>query len=243
MAPVSLDIEEATLGTRQGVVSWSMPRQVETIAQATTLEPGGSLLDIGSGAGWPGLRIAQLTGARVILSDITIEGLQVANDANGRHVAAQFDASLMPFPDGVFDAITHSDVLCCLPRKLETLRECRRVMAPHGVMAFGIIATAPGISAERLAELDRVGNEYVYSPRPYAEMLQDAGFDAEFEDVTDEFRHLADKLFRARRSRREELVGLWGAEEAHSMIERSELNRDAADAGDLVRHLVVAKPV
>ncbi len=74
------------------------------------------MLDIGSGAGWPAIYLAATTGARVVLTDIPLEGLTIAarrlrdDDVDGAVVAATGTA--LPFRDHAFDAVTSSDVLC-----------------------------------------------------------------------------------------------------------------------------------
>ena len=47
LAPVMLDIEEETQGTRSGASSWSTPAQVERFAAETRLTPGHLLLEVG----------------------------------------------------------------------------------------------------------------------------------------------------------------------------------------------------
>ncbi len=74
------------------------------------------LLDVGAGAGWPGIYLASSTGCEVVLTDIPLEGLQVAtrrvrrDGVTGYAAGASGDA--LPFGDSVFDAVTSSDVLC-----------------------------------------------------------------------------------------------------------------------------------
>jgi ubiquinone/menaquinone biosynthesis C-methylase UbiE len=74
------------------------------------------LLDVGSGAGWPGLFLGRESGCRVTLADITIEGPGMARvraareGIHARSIVAS--GELLPFRDRCFDAVTHSDVLC-----------------------------------------------------------------------------------------------------------------------------------
>jgi ubiquinone/menaquinone biosynthesis C-methylase UbiE len=93
-----------------------------------------SLLDIGAGAGWPALYVARETGCHATLVDIPMNALQqameraVEDQTSARVDAVAASGAALPFDDDSFDIVTHSDVLCCLPEKLEMLRECRRVL-------------------------------------------------------------------------------------------------------------------
>jgi ubiquinone/menaquinone biosynthesis C-methylase UbiE len=108
--------ELRVIGCDYGATSYTTRAQADELARRLALAPGRLLLDVGSGAGWPGIYLAAVTGARVVLSDIPWEGLQVA----ARRVAADrvagdvvsASAAALPFRDASFDAVTSSDVLC-----------------------------------------------------------------------------------------------------------------------------------
>ncbi|HSJ64136.1 MAG TPA: class I SAM-dependent methyltransferase [Gemmatimonadaceae bacterium] len=46
------------------------------------------------------------------------------------------DAAALPFPDGAFDAVVVTLVLCTIPDVPGALAEARRVLAPHGTLVF-----------------------------------------------------------------------------------------------------------
>ena len=89
----------------------------------------------------------------VTLTDLPLDGLLIAQkraEADGltaRCIITQSDGAALPFRDATFDAIYHSDVLCCLVDKRGVLESCRRVINPDGGrMAFSVIMIAPGLS-------------------------------------------------------------------------------------------------
>jgi ubiquinone/menaquinone biosynthesis C-methylase UbiE len=108
--------ESRVIGCDYGATSYTTRAQADDMAHHLALAPGRLLLDVGSGAGWPGVYLAAVTGARVVLSDIPWEGLRVASrrligDGVAGHVVAG-SADALPFRDATFDAATSSDVLC-----------------------------------------------------------------------------------------------------------------------------------
>jgi ubiquinone/menaquinone biosynthesis C-methylase UbiE len=77
---------------------------------------GDLVLELGSGAGWPGLYIARQARATIILSDVPWEGVAWGR-RRGRAEEIAVDAvacvgSAIPFRDGSFQGVTHSDVMC-----------------------------------------------------------------------------------------------------------------------------------
>lgn len=108
--------ETRAIGCDYGATSYTTRAQADDMARRLALAPGRLLLDVGTGAGWPGIYMAAVTGARVVLSDIPWEGLRVAarrltGDGVAGHVVAA-SASALPFREESFDAATSSDVLC-----------------------------------------------------------------------------------------------------------------------------------
>lgn len=93
---------------------YTTPEQADAVADTLALGPKDRLLDLGGGRGWPGMRIAERSGCRLVTTELPWEALRAARDVaprvNGWVVAA--DGRRLPFRDAVFDAIVHADVLC-----------------------------------------------------------------------------------------------------------------------------------
>ena len=99
--------------------------------------------------------------------------------ATGRH---------QPLRPGAFDAVVHTDVLCCLGPKLAVLRACQPVLRPGGRLAFTTIHVAPGLDGPRHRRAVRAGPPHVATRRPYPELVAQAGFIDVIEiDVTDDY--------------------------------------------------------
>lgn len=50
----------------------------------------------------------------------------------------QVDMQSLPFPDGSFDVVLHSDTLEHVPDPVQGLRECLRVLRPSGLLCFTV---------------------------------------------------------------------------------------------------------
>lgn len=175
-------IERAICGCDYGGTSWTTREEAERVSGLLALSPGTTLLDIGAGSGWPALYLAEISGCDVTLVDLPAQGIRLAMeraaadrlDENCK--AAVGDGSALPFSDGIFDAISHSDVLCCLRAKVQVLTECRRVVRKNGTMAFSVISIAAGISSERAHAAVACGPPYIATECGYAEMLEMTGW-------------------------------------------------------------------
>ena len=109
-------IESRVIGADYGATSYTTIAQAERLLEVLELNSGTRLLDVGSGAGWPGIYLARRSGCRVVLTDRALFGLRAAVKRMAEeHVCGQVVAasgSPLPFRDSVFDAVTSSDVLC-----------------------------------------------------------------------------------------------------------------------------------
>ena len=71
------------------------------------------------------------------------------------------DAAGLPFRAASFDALSHSDVLCCLREKRAVLQACRRVIRGAGRMVFSVISVAPGLLSGDYARAVANGPEFI----------------------------------------------------------------------------------
>src|SRR5436305_9700741 len=65
-------LERTVLGCDYGATSWTTRHEAARIADLLELNDRMRLLDVGAGAGWPGLYVAQLTGCEVALSELPL---------------------------------------------------------------------------------------------------------------------------------------------------------------------------
>jgi SAM-dependent methyltransferase len=112
------EIEQHVIGGDWGANGYTTMAQADDLAGRLRLHRGDLLLDLGAGRGWPGLYLAATTGCSVLLADLPLEGLTVANDRiaaerlQARAWCVNASARDLPFPSAAFDAVVHTDVLC-----------------------------------------------------------------------------------------------------------------------------------
>ncbi len=242
--PVMQRIERSVCGCDYGGTSWTTRREADDISKKLALRPGQRLMDLGAGSGWPGLYLAALSGCDIILVDLPAEGLAIAaarakaDRLPGVYSVAVADGRALPYGDKSFDAITHSDVLCCLPGKQAVLAECRRTVRDGGQMIFTVISVAPDLSRKDCARAIELGPPYVATETDYQEMLRLTGWaTVEQVDRTAQFLDSAKTFLEADRANKAELAGLLGEEDYQQRLEKDANLIDAIAKGLLRRDL------
>ena len=244
--PLMLSIERSVCGCDYGATSWTTQSEAEQMVSLLQLRRQAVLLDLGSGAGWPALYLAKLTGCDVALVDLPIEGLRIArgralmeNESSGCWVAVA-DAAELPFAAASFDALCHSDLLCCLKRKLKVLSDCRRVLRPGGRMVFSVISVLPGLTPADHRRAVNSGPEFIESPASYPALLAETGWTViEQRDVTAEFTVLTRQRLNAEVHQRSDLKVEQGATEVEEHITRCRSRLLALSEGLLKRELFI----
>ena len=146
----------------------------------------------------------------------------------------------LPFLAASFDRLSHSDVLCCLPEKLDMLRECRRVATEDARMHFSVIEPAPGLSPEDHEQTVEAGPPFVDVPEGYEKLLRASGWQLlDRVDVTAEYADSLERLATGLRQNTAELQEAFGAEELRAAWSRRENAMNFARAGKLLRFVYV----
>jgi cyclopropane fatty-acyl-phospholipid synthase-like methyltransferase len=246
--PPMIAVEDQALGSDYGSTGYTTRDQADELAVHLDLGPGDRLADIGAGSGWPGLYLATKTGCQVVGSDLPIEGLRRAqvraayDGLAGRASYAVATGSRQPFRPGSFDAVVHTDVLCCLSPKLAVLRACRQLLRPGGRLAFTTIYVSPDLDAIRRRRAHRAGPPHVATRRPYPDLVAQAGFgDVAEIDVTAAYAHTQRAWYEATESRAHELRRLTSDSEFAANQADRRLTLAAIAEGLLQRSLFTAR--
>jgi SAM-dependent methyltransferase len=249
-SPVMLEIERAVLGCGYGATSWTTKDEAEKVCAMLALRPGKHLLEIGAGSGWPALYLASLSGCDVTLTDLPVNGLRAALDraerdrSGGTTWAIAADGAALPFGDGCFDAISHSDVLCCLQAKLRMLQACRGAIRADGRTVFTVISLAPDLAAADYEFIKRSGAPpFVDTDEDYPALLRRSGWTIEEHiDLTRDFLDASSRTLREEEARRNELTALLGGTALAEKLTRRRARIDALEKGWLKRSLFSVSP-
>jgi SAM-dependent methyltransferase len=244
---VMLSIERRVCGCDYGGNSWTTREEAEGIATLLALRPGVHYLDLGAGSGWPGLYLAKTSGCDLTLVDLPLSGLQIAaarardDRLSGACGVTCGDATGLPFDDACFDAISHSDLLCCLQQKRAVLEECRRVLRGNGRMVFTVISLAPGLDPAQRESTRATAPEFVESDKDYGTLLTQTGWILiDRQDISDAYAASSRLQLKAMSENRDAVIDVIGAAEFDNRLARYGSRIRAIDEGRMLREMFVA---
>jgi len=243
-AQTMLEIERDVCGCDFGSTGWATKEEAEQIGTLLELAPGKRLLDLGAGSGWPGLYLASRSGCEVALADIPVEGMRIAAERAaadglaGRAWAVASDGTALPFADASFDAIEHSDVLCCLEAKIAVLAECRRVARDARRMVFSTISFAPSLSSADHRQALTAGPPFMTASSDYPAMLSKTGWRTEQRlDLTADYGAAVERFLSAEEAKKEALIEIFGESDLAEMMAKRRRTVAAIKQGLLRREL------
>ena len=243
-------IERAVYGCDYGGTSYATRQEADDIGAMLALRPGQRLLEVGAGSGWPALYLADRSGCDVTLTDLPLDGLRIAGEravADGIAGAcwiAVADGGALPFAGESFDAVTHSDVLCCLDAKRAVLEACRRVIRPGGTMVFSVISITPGLSPADHRQAREIGPPYVETETAYPAMLERTGWRvADRIDLTAAYLATVERFLAADQANAAGLEDLLGAADYAERLDRDHQLIDTIGRGLYLRELFHAAPI
>ncbi|MGO4292197.1 class I SAM-dependent methyltransferase [Chitinophaga sp. RAB17] len=160
-----------------------------------------NVLDVATGTGEPGLTIAAMQPDLLVTgTDISEKMIEIANESAKEkglynYRAIRFDASFMPFPDDLFDAIVCRNGVMFFPHVSAGLKEMHRVLKVNGwvsVSTWGVLEKNLWISnvLDAITELThhksynrhKPGMFYCMQPGTMTDWFETANF----EDITEE---------------------------------------------------------
>ncbi|MGH7475568.1 MAG: class I SAM-dependent methyltransferase [Longimicrobiales bacterium] len=216
---VYAELRRETFEPDIGQHSWLTAAEYDELSEWLEVGPDDFVLDVGCGAGAPGLRLAARAGCRLLGIDVQAEAIATANEravAQGRAERARFEirdaAQPLAYDDAAFDALISIDAIQHLPDRRRTLAEWARVLRPGGRAVFTDSLVLTGaLTNEEIATRSAIGFS-VFIPRGYnRDTLEEVGLRVvRAEDHTEPMIATATRLRAARAAREAALRALEG---------------------------------
>lgn len=166
-------------------------RLTDVMTKKLKIGAGSRVLDVGCGIGGPGVRIAQLTGARVTGISVSQEQIRLANslaESAGvaeRVVFQRANAMELPFPAQSFDAAIALESFFHMPDRGQVLAQICRSLRPGGRLVLTDSFERTSIPVAKKPTVDRFFNSTstMVQAEDYPPLLRHAGL--WFEEILD----------------------------------------------------------
>jgi SAM-dependent methyltransferase len=183
------------------------------------------------------------------LVDLPETGLKLAADRSiqdkisERVTTIVADAAELPFEDQTFDALSHSDLLCCLFSKEKVLIECRRIIREQGKMVFSVIYITPGLDKIDYERAVLNSPDFIRADAEYETMLRKCGWHIDERiDLSKEYQETCRLQIDADDLHREELIKLVGERQALDRMFNWKSKLEVIEEGLVKRDLFVCSP-
>jgi sarcosine/dimethylglycine N-methyltransferase len=191
---------------------------VQALARRAEIGPPSRVLDVCAGLGGPARFLAGRFGCRVTGLDLNRGRCAAGRRLNtlvglGNRVSMVVgDAQSLPFWSGSFTAVVSQEGLLHVPNKALVLRECARVLAPGGRLAFSDWIATPRLEEGERRRLDEwMAATTLQGIGAYRALLARAGFAAiEAEDLSAEWIAILRERVRMYAAMREDTVARLG---------------------------------
>jgi O-methyltransferase StaMB len=166
-------------------------RLTDVMTEKLKIGAGSHVLDVGCGIGGPGVRIAQLTGARVTGISVSQEQIRLANslaESAGvaeRVVFQRANAMELPFPAQSFDAAIALESFFHMPDRGQVLAQICRSLRPGGRLVLTDSFERAPIPVAKKLTVNRIFNSMatMVQAEDYPPLLRHAGL--WFEEILD----------------------------------------------------------
>ena len=192
---------------------------VDILARRAGIGAHSRVLDVCAGLGGPARFLSRRRRSKVVALELHAGRAQGAIRLN-RLVretgvaVVRADATCLPFGSGAFDACLSQEALLHITDKPAVLRECHRVLAPGGRLAFTDWVARPGLGdRERERLWEWMAAITLQTLDSYRTLIGHAGFSAiEAEDLSEEWRPILRRRLAMYRALRVETVARLGEE-------------------------------
>lgn len=190
---------------------------VDALARRAGVGASSRVLDVCAGLGGPARFLARRRGSKVVALELhagrALGAIRLNKLVRETGVTVvRGDATGLPFGSGAFDACLSQEALLHIADKPAVLRECHRVLAPGGRLAFTDWVARPGLGdRERERLWEWMAATTLQTLESYRALIGRAGFSAiDAEDLSEEWRPILRKRLDMYRALRVDTVARLG---------------------------------